>query len=127
MALQRQASGSLISGMPASSNGDHEVLGSQRPSIGHSRMYDGGRNDRGGLRTSNLNKPSRLSKGKRTSHSWRFLPCSVACVLGVCLFGLVASIFSSQFLMGELTFFFPRTFCGSFFAVRMKAGFELII
>lgn len=106
MALQRQASGTFHVGVPVSSNGDHEGLGNQRPAIGHSRMYDGARNDRGGLRSSNLNKPSRLSKGKRPSHSWRLLPCSVACVLVICLVGLVASVFSSKFLMGEFTFFF---------------------
>lgn len=98
MALQRQPSGNLHVGIPVSSSGDHEVLSTQRPSVGHSRMYDGVRSDR---RSSNLNKPSRLSKGKRPPHSWRFLPCSVACVVAFCSFAFIASVFSSQFLMGK--------------------------
>ena len=105
MGLQRQGSGTPSSsnwpaGMPSSSNGDHLVVGIQRPTPGHSRMYEGG------LRGSNVKTPSRLSKVKRASQSWRFPSCSVAFVLVICLLGLVASLFSGQFLMGECTFSF---------------------
>ncbi|XP_024365499.1 probable hexosyltransferase MUCI70 isoform X2 [Physcomitrium patens] len=96
MALQRQGSGTWPMGINASSNGDHKVVGILRPSPGHSRMYDGGRSDQNGLRGSNLKNISRLAKVKRASHSWRFLPCSVPCILVVCLLGLVASVFISH-------------------------------
>lgn len=104
MALQRQGSGTWTVGVPVSSTGDHKVLGIQRPSPGHSRMYDGGRSEQGGLRGSNPKNPSRLSKGRRALHTWRFPPCSVACVLVVCLLGLVALVLSGQFLMGGRSF-----------------------
>ncbi|KAG0615831.1 hypothetical protein M758_5G070200 [Ceratodon purpureus] len=114
MALQRQGSGQWPVGIPASSTGDHQVLGIHRPSPGHSRMYDGGRSDQGGVRAgSGLKNSARLEKRKRAPHSWRF-PCSVGCVLAVCLLGLVTSIFVSQA--------FSRTFVGdrSFFQMDFK-------
>lgn len=132
MALQRQGSGTWPMGINASSNGDHKVVGILRPSPGHSRMYDGGRSDQNGLRGSNLKNISRLAKVKRASHSWRFLPCSVPCILVVCLLGLVASVFISHAishaLVGEVLldfiFLFPKALLQGF---ELKTGLVLIL
>ena len=121
MALQRQGSGTWPLGSPASANGDHPVLGIHRPSPGHSRMYDGGRSDQSGLRTSsNLKNSSRLEKRKREKNSsWRF-PCSIGCVLAVCLLGFVTSIFVSQAFSHAFVGEFPSYCEGRISCVRTE-------
>lgn len=99
-------------GISVFAHGDQEVLDILRPSLGYSRMYDGGRSDQIGLRAgSDLKNSSTVARVKRASHSWRSLPCSVACILVVCVLRLVASVFVSHAishaLLGDRSF--PQT------------------
>ncbi|XP_073395543.1 uncharacterized protein [Physcomitrium patens] len=84
MGFQRQGRGTWPMGISVFAHGDQEVLDILRPSLGYSRMYDGGRSDQIGLRAgSDLKNSSTVARVKRASHSWRSLPCSVACILVV--------------------------------------------
>ncbi|XP_073395545.1 uncharacterized protein [Physcomitrium patens] len=72
MGFQRQGRGTWPMGISVFAHGDQEVLDILRPSLGYSRMYDGGRSDQIGLRAgSDLKNSSTVARVKRASHSWR--------------------------------------------------------
>lgn len=121
MALQRQGSGSWQVGIAPALNGEHKLVGSQRPSPGHSRMYDGGaRSDQGGLLRPGINSrnPLRFVRGRRLTHSGgRSLPCSTGSLVVLCFIVVLITIFSSEAISHALI----GQFCFCFY-YEMKCG-----
>lgn len=113
MALQRQGSGKLVVGIVPAMNGDHKLVGAQRPASVLSRMHDHGKVDQGSVRAGTSSRhsdlgglmgrsPFKFVKGRRLSHSGRGTLCSSTTILVLCLFAVVVMIFSSEAISNAL-------------------------